>query len=100
MTDTTPAEVTLRFEMGCVPEEFHRRLPAVASVQYDAERMQFDHVEDGRRWSLRMVAQRERRIAGLHLPVVDVEFVFQGYARADVDAIMERFFAHFRRGGG
>jgi hypothetical protein len=95
-----PAEVTLRFEMGSVAEEFHRRLPAVASVQYDAARAEFSHVEEGRSWRLRLIDPRQRRIAGLRLPMVDVEFVFQGYTEADIDSVMTRFFAHFRRGGG
>ncbi|MGA3398967.1 MAG: hypothetical protein ABSC95_07080 [Acetobacteraceae bacterium] len=98
--DATPADVTLRFEMGCVAEEFHRRLPAVASVEYDTMLAQFSHVEDGRSWRLRLIDPRERRIAAVRLPVVDVEFVFQGYTQAEIDLIMARFFAHFRRGGG
>jgi len=98
--DDAPAEVTLRFEMGSVPEEFHRRLPAVASVECDAARAEFRHVEDGRSWRLRLIDPRQRRIASVRLPVVDVEFVFHGYARAEIDAVMARFFAHFRRGGG
>ncbi len=100
MTDDKPAEVALRFEMGCTPAEFHQRLPAVATVEYDAALNQFSHLEDGRRWSLRLIDPRERRIAALRLPVVDVALTFQGYAQAEIDAIMERFFAHFRRGGG
>jgi hypothetical protein len=58
MTGTTPAEVTFRYEMGYTPAEFQQRLPAVASVEYDAARMQFDHVEDGKRWSLRLIDPR------------------------------------------
>jgi hypothetical protein len=100
MRDTTPAEVTLRLQMGCAPAEFHQRLPAVAHVEYDATRMQFDHVEDGRRWSLRLIDPRHRTIGALHLPVIDVELVFQGYPQADIDSFMARFLAHFRRGGG
>jgi hypothetical protein len=96
----TPAEVTLRFEMGSVPEEFHRRLPAVASVEYDAEKAEFRHEEDGRSWRLRLIDPRERRIASVRLPMVDVEFVFRGYAQAEIESVMARFFAHFRRGGG
>jgi hypothetical protein len=98
--DGTPADVTLRFEMGCVPEEFHRRLPAVASVEYDEKLVEFRHVEEGRSWRLRLINPRQRRIASVRLPVVDVEFVFQSYAQADIDLVMARFFAHFRRGGG
>jgi hypothetical protein len=100
LTDDTPAEATLRFEMGCTPAEFHRLLPAVASVEYDAALSQFTHVEDGRRWSLRLIDPRERTIGALRLPVVGVGLVFQGYAQADIDSFMARFLAHFRRGGG
>ena len=91
MRDSTPAEVTLRLQMGCAPAEFHQRLPAVAHVEYDAARMQFDHVEDGRRWSLRLIDPRQRTIGALHLPVIDVELVFQGYPQADIDSFMARF---------
>jgi len=34
------------------------------------------------------------------MPVVDVEFVFQGYGQAEIASVMDRFFAYFRRGGG
>ena len=100
MTDATPGEVTLRFEMGCTPADFHRLLPAVAAVEYDAALSQFTHVEDSRRWSLRLTDPRERAIGALRLPLVDVALVFQGYAQADIESVTERFFAHFRRGGG
>jgi hypothetical protein len=36
----------------------------------------------------------------MHLPMLDVEFVFHGYTKADIDSVMTRFFAHFHRGGG
>jgi hypothetical protein len=100
MSGGAPDPITLRFEMGCVAEEFHRRLPAVAAVTFDAALNQFTHQDGGRRWTLRLVDQRERRIANIRLPVTDAVFVFEGYVQPEVDAVMERFFAHFRRGGG
>lgn len=93
-------DVILRFEMGSTSAEFHQRLPALVSVEFDSERAQFDHEDGERRWSLRLIQPRERRLASLRLPVVDVELVFSGYAPAEVDAFMARFHAHFRRGGG
>ena len=75
-------------------------LPALAEVEYDPERSQFDHVEDGRRWSVRLSDPRDRVIGSLRVPRVDVEFVFQRYDLADINAFMTRFQAHFRRGGG
>jgi hypothetical protein len=92
--------ITLRFEMGYTPADFTRRLPGLADVEYNAERDQFDHIEPARRWSVRLLNPRERRIALARLPVVDVELAFKGYAQAEVDAFMARFRAHFHRGGG
>jgi len=86
--------------MGCTSAEFHRLLPGVGDVEYDAAENQFSHVEDDRCWSLRLMDSRERAIGALRLPVVDVALRFRGYARADIDAVMARFFAHFSRGGG
>lgn len=77
----------LRFEMGCTPAEFRQRLLA-APVTYDVERAQFEHVEN-----LRLIDPRQRTIGTLRLPAVDVELVFQGYTRADIDAIVTRFHA-------
>jgi hypothetical protein len=94
-------EIILRFEMGYTPVDFGRRLAALAAVSYDPARAQFDHAEeDGRRWSLRLIDPRQRKIALLKLPVVDVEFVFQRYELDEINAFMSRFHAHFRRGGG
>ena len=97
---TGDAEIILRFEMGYTPAEFRQRLPALADVEYDPARLQFEHVENGRRWSLRLSDPRERVIGSLRVPRVDVEFVFRRYALADINAFMTRFHAHFRRGGG
>ena len=67
-------EIILRFEMGYTPEDFCRRLPGLAGVACDPAHAQFDHAEeDGRRWSLRLVDPRHRKIALVQLPVVDVD---------------------------
>jgi hypothetical protein len=92
--------ITVRFEMGCVVAEFHRLLPLVAPVTFDAARRRFTHTEPDRCWHLCILAERERRIALVRLPVVDVAFVFEGYARAEADAVLDRFWSYFRRGGG
>jgi hypothetical protein len=95
-----PAAITVRLEMGCTAAEFHHRLPLVTAVTRDAAGRQFDHVEEGRRWRLRLSEPRERLIGSLRLPVVDVEFTFEGYAPAEIETFMALFHAHFRRGGG
>jgi hypothetical protein len=96
----TSETITLRFEMGYTPADFRRRLPGLGDVAYDPESDQFDHAEEGRRWSVRLRNPRERRIALARLPVVDVEFVFEGYPPPEVDAFMARFRVLFHRGGG
>jgi hypothetical protein len=76
------------------------RLPHVAPVTFDAAHGEFRHTERERRWSLRLLDPRERRLGSLRLPIVDVELTFEGYASAEIDAFMARFHAHFRRAGG
>jgi hypothetical protein len=102
MADHVPAgiDVTLHFEMGYTPAEFRQRMPAFADVTYDAARAQFDCVEDGRSWSLRLINPRRRAIALVRVPIVDVELMFRGYSRCEIDAFMRRFQAWFHRGGG
>jgi hypothetical protein len=94
------AAVTVRLEMGFTPADFRQRLPAISLVNYDEARMQFDHVEGNRKWSLRLVEPRQRTIGSLRLPAVDVELTFKGYLPADVDEFMACFRTHFHRGGG
>ena len=96
----TPDGVAVRLEMGYTPAEFARRLEAFADVTHDAARARFDHVEGDRSWSLRLINPRQRIIASVRLPTVDVELVFRGYARAEIVTFMARFHAWFRRGGG
>jgi hypothetical protein len=94
-------EIIMRFEMGYALEDFCRRLPGLVDAEYDPARSQFDHREDdGRSWSLRLRDPRQRKIALLRLPVVDVEFTFRRYEIDEINAFMSRFHAHFRRGGG
>ena len=93
-------DVTLRFEMGYTPAEFQQRMPAFADVTYDVALARFDHVEDDKHWSLRLVNPRRRAIALLCVPTVDVELVFRGYSQPEIDAFMKRFQAWFHRGGG
>ncbi|HUB44531.1 MAG TPA: hypothetical protein VMB73_06065 [Acetobacteraceae bacterium] len=95
-----PPEVTLRYEMAFTLADFQRLLPGVAAVEYDASLNQFTHVENDRCWTVRLADPRQRAIGRIRLPVVDVVLSFKGYTPAEVDRVMARFFAHFRRGGG
>ena len=98
MTGKTSVGVTLHYEMASTLEDFQRLLPAVAAV--DPTLNQFTHVEPGKFWNLRLSNPRKRHVAGLKLPLVDVVLTFAGYTEAEIDAVVARFFAYFRRGGG
>ena len=100
MTGKTSVGVTLHYEMASTLEDFQRLLPAVATVEYDPTLSQFTHVEHGKCWSVRLSNPRKRHVAGLRLPLVDVELTFAGYTEVEIDAVVERFFTYFRRGGG
>jgi len=100
LTSDAPAETVLRYEMACTQADFHRLLPGIAAVQYDATLNQFSHLENDRCWTLQLINPREREIGRLRLPQVDVVLRFKGYTRGEVDIVITRFFAHFRRGGG
>jgi hypothetical protein len=81
--------------MACTEADFHRLLPAAfPGVAWDAATRSFNH---GDGWTLRLGVPRERRIAGLCLPVMDVAFEFRGL---DAGRVLERFFMYFQRGGG
>ena len=54
----------------------------------------------GRTLRIRLNAEGERRIANLALPRTIVEFRFEGYTDALVEAFLQRFDRSFRRGGG
>jgi hypothetical protein len=71
-------DVTLRIEMGYTPAGFQQRMPAFANVTYDVACARFDHVEDDKNWSLRLINPRRRAIALPCVPTVDIELVFRG----------------------
>ena len=100
MTSDPPEEVILRYEMGFTPAEFHRLLPAVADVEFNPTTNEFLHMAGKKSWTLRLIDPRERRIATLRLPVIDVVFTFRGYSKGELDAVIDCFFTYFRRGGG
>jgi hypothetical protein len=49
---------------------------------------------------IKFSGDRERRIALLRLPVLDVDISFNGVCEAAARAFLERFDAYTRRGGG
>jgi len=101
--DAGPDRAVMRFhyEMGCTESEFFRLLPtAVGGADMRIDGATAVHEEAGRGWRIRLSNGRQRALARLQLPVVDVDLEFHGYSAAEVDRFMERFHAGLRRGGG
>jgi hypothetical protein len=95
------APVIRRFVMACTEADFHRLLPAaMGSFCYDAASRCFTGATAERSWRLCLADAGERRIALLRVPLTEVFFTFTGYTEAEVEAVMQRFFVYFQRGGG
>ncbi len=88
--------------MGISHDDFFRVFPTVVT----AARWRRDglsiHVEwpHGACLVATVSAQKQRRIASLSLPYVDIDFVFRGMAGGERDAFLERFDRAFHKGGG
>jgi hypothetical protein len=88
-------------ELGLTHTEFYRSLPpAIAPRAFTREndRVQID-LEPGT-VTIELGPQKQRSIASLRLPYVEVRFTFSGLSIAQRQAFMERFEIHFHRGGG
>jgi hypothetical protein len=91
----------VRKEMGYTHEEFIRLLPkAVGGADMRIEGSIFE-VRDGER-SLRIELgeEGERRIASFRLPMTPVSLVFSGYTEAGIEAVLDRFWRTYQKGGG
>ncbi len=89
-------------ELGISHLDFLRVFPAVVSgseVHRSADGA-FVVAEHGRRLTVSLHQQRERRIGMLRIPTTRMTFEFAGYDPSEVDAFFERFNRHFHRGGG
>jgi hypothetical protein len=90
-------------EMGMTHRDFFRTFPAVAREtpwRVDDDAVIVGEERGRRRLLIRLGAERQRRIAGLTLPIVDLRFEFEGHDEPEAGAFMARFDLAFRRGGG
>ncbi|MBX9605204.1 MAG: hypothetical protein K2Y51_03225 [Gammaproteobacteria bacterium] len=94
--------LVLRAAMGISRGDFLRVMPSLlgeAEMQV-AEACVRAQWPDGWRLEARLVAEGERRIAALRLPVADVELRFVDAPGDWVRAFMQRFDRAFHKGGG
>ncbi len=102
---TWPVSSSMRVEraaMGISHDDFFRVLPLVlAGAEWRREGLTI-HAEwpQGARLVASVSAQRQRRIASLCLPCVDVELTFHGLDAAECASFVQRFDTAFQKGGG
>ncbi len=89
------------FESSATRQEFLRLLPAaVRQAPFVEAEGLLTHAEAGRSWRLRLTPLPERRAGALALPRLRVEWRFEGYTAAEVDAFLAFASACLQRGGG
>ena len=90
-----------RREMGITHAEFFRSLvPAVAPATFTVSGRSISVIGAPGKVEITLSEERERRIALLRLPVVDVEIELSGFDPDALDRFLTRFDRAFQRGGG
>jgi hypothetical protein len=87
--------------MSLTREDFRRTLPAaVGALPHRWEGDRVTIAADGGQIVITLTDQPARALGSLRLPVLAVEFRFEGFTPDTVAAFMTRFDRHFQRGGG
>lgn len=93
---------SVTFEMSIAPLDVTRLLPV--AVNHEPFRQPDPHTylagTDARGWKIMLTRFRERRIALLTLPVLDLTLTWWGYDQIEIDDFLENFHRGFQRGGG
>lgn len=89
-------------EMGISHADFYRIFPRLVAPLVPSYRGLHTIVDwpSGSRLQVLMTAEKVRRIAGLRLPYVELEFVFERFSPAAEEAFLRRFATAFHKGGG
>ena len=95
------SRITVDKEMGITHAEFFR----VMSRALNGRNSRFSEtgvtVEDtGKKLTITLSEERERRIALMAVPATDVRLQFDGYSPAEIDDTVAWFDRWFQRGGG
>lgn len=91
----------LHREMTITHAEFLRSLaPAVAPATFIVDGLSISVIGAPGKVEITLSEQRERRIALLRLPVVDVDIEFSGFEPEALERFLRQFDRAFQRGGG
>lgn len=102
MTPAGPRLPATTLEMGISHADFRRifpRLIAPLEASHDGLVTTVTWPAGGR-LEVRMSAERVRRLAGLGLPYVELQFFFDDFSAADEARFMQAFRTAFHKGGG
>ena len=89
-----------QFLMALSEEELLRLLPEAAGGGTREAPGEFLHQEEGRSCRVRWMALPPRMLGSLALEQIRVDVTFHGYEPDASQAYLDRFMAHFQRGGG
>jgi hypothetical protein len=91
----------VRKEMGYTHKEFMRLLPkAVDGADMRITGNAFEVVDGERTLRIELGAEGERRIASFRLPMIPLSLTFTGYDAAGIEAVLDRFWRTYQKGGG
>lgn len=91
----------VRKEMGYTHKEFIRLLPrAVDGADMAVTGNRYEVADDERTLCIELGEERERRIASIRLPLTPLSLTFTGYDKAGIEAVLDRFWRTYQKGGG
>ncbi|NJN45509.1 MAG: hypothetical protein HC808_02340 [Candidatus Competibacteraceae bacterium] len=101
MAETQQLAAVVTREMGLTHGDFFRSLTrALAGWRFEIQGTTVHIFESGRRLTITLAPEQERRIALLRIPVTQVTFTFYDYSNAQRSDFLRHFDRYFQRGGG
>ncbi len=88
-------------EMGISYKEFFRLLPiALKNIDYEVVDRLIKFQYCGGNIQIKLGVERERKIASLAIPVLDVVFIYTDINSQDIERFVLQFDRSYQRGGG
>lgn len=88
-------------QMTITHADFFRILPkALGSDQYQRDGNRISFIQPACSMTINVSPERRWQIAGLELPVTDVEIIIEGCSEEETISILKRFELSFQKGGG
>ena len=99
--DESVETISFSRQMTITLAEFFRIFPAaIQGRNFKLDDRKVSIAEGNREIIVKLSEEKQRKLAALLLPVLDVEFTFSGYSKVEVKDFMKHFDLHFQRAGG